>query len=77
MLMFIIASLLPLATAAHWDPNNLASDKLMKDYKVKGKWLGCIVDANEKSAGKMFNPSNRNPPTAASPFTGTLDVNGL
>jgi hypothetical protein len=61
-------------TAAKWDPENLANEADIFKYVTKGRWLGCLLDANDEDAGKAWpDPLGRTPKSASSQWTGTLE----
>lgn len=59
--------------AGYFDPGESATDEAWTIYKDKGAWLGCLLDATDKGAGKAWpNYLDRNPPSAKSEWQGTL-----
>jgi len=60
--------------AADFDPTDVANDASWDKYKKKGNWLRCLMEMPDEVAGREWpNYLNRNPPSAASQWKGTLE----
>jgi len=61
-------------TAVDFDPTDYANDASWDRYKKKGNWLRCLMEMPDEVAGREWpNYLNRNPPSAASQWKGTLE----
>jgi hypothetical protein len=61
----------PATAAATFDPNNLADQATWASYVGKGNDFVCRMEATDKGAGFLMQDT-RNPPSAASQYTGDL-----
>jgi len=61
-------------TAVDFDPTDYANDASWDKYKKKGNWLRCLMEMPDEVAGRNWpNYLDRNPPSAASQWKGTLE----
>ncbi|KAI4913443.1 uncharacterized protein J4E92_009792 [Alternaria infectoria] len=61
-------------TAVDFDPTEYANDASWDKYKKKGNWLHCLMEMPDEVAGRNWpNYLDRNPPSAASQWKGTLE----
>ncbi|KAF2856423.1 hypothetical protein T440DRAFT_439477 [Plenodomus tracheiphilus IPT5] len=61
----------PITGLIDFDPSNYASDALWQQYVDKGHHLICLMEATDSGAGHLIE-DKRNPPSAASQWTGDL-----
>lgn len=59
------------ARANYWKPEQIADDARWTKFVEKGKHLNCLMEASDKGAGWLLKDT-RNPPSAASQWTGDL-----
>lgn len=60
--------------AIDWDPHNIATDDSWQKFNKKGNMFYCLMDMPDDVAGKKWpDPYKRTPPTASSPWKGTLE----
>jgi hypothetical protein len=56
-----------------WDPHNIADDASWQKFKKKGNMFYCLMDMPDVVAGNKWpDPYKRTPPSASSPWKGTL-----
>jgi hypothetical protein len=60
------------STGASPDPVDIADEEEIVLAQMKGNWLHCLMDNTDMQVGLLFNPYGQTPPTARSPWTGTL-----
>jgi hypothetical protein len=57
-----------------YDPYNIAPVQVVEQYKIKGSFLGCLLDATDENAGNAWpDPLARTPMSASSRWSGTLE----
>jgi hypothetical protein len=59
------------ARASYWKPDQVAGDKRWTKFIEKGQHLNCLMNAPDQGAGWVLGDT-RNPPSAASEWTGDL-----
>lgn len=57
--------------ANYWKPERVADDATWTKFVEKGKHFNCLMEASDKGAGWLLKDT-RNPPSAASQWTGDL-----
>jgi hypothetical protein len=60
----------PVPQLAVWDPNDIATAEVYEQYRAKGSFLGCLIDASDLNAGKAWYGVLR---SVASDWKGTLE----
>ncbi|KAF2824630.1 hypothetical protein CC86DRAFT_407797 [Ophiobolus disseminans] len=69
------AGMVQIVARAIWDPSKIATNELDAVHQGKGGWLGCILDATDENAGKMWpDPLSRTPKSASSQWADMLET---